>query len=377
VGLHVAINALFLADRAGGVGRYTRNLLQALTELDRPPRLTVFAGSGLPPDVPREPWAEAVEWVRLPVAPSNPLGLPAQLVALPLIARRKGADVLHGPANAGALWAPMATVMTLHDLIWLHHPEDWDSSRRARLSTRTLAIHTARACTRVIADSQAARRDFVTTLGLDPGRIDVVPLAADGASAQATPELELRARLGLDDRPFVLCVAQKRRYKRLDTLVRATAELDDDLALLLVGPPAAHEPELRRLVSDLELQERVLFLDWVSEPDLEALYDTCTCFALPSAIEGFGLPVLEAMQRGAPVACSGLSSLPEVAGDAAVRFDPYDQADVTRSIRRVVEEPELRRRLAEAGRAQAARFSWERTAEATLASYERAASERR
>jgi glycosyltransferase involved in cell wall biosynthesis len=377
VGLHVAINALFLADRAGGVGRYARNLLQALTELDRPPRLTAFVGSGLPPDVTREPWADAVEWVRLPVAPSNPLGLPAQLVALPLLAQRLEADVLHGPANAGALWAPMATVMTLHDLIWLHHPEDWDSSRRARRSTRTLAIRTARACTRVIADSQAAADDFVATLDLDRDRIDVVPLAADGPTAEATPEPELRVRLGLDDRPFVLCVAQKRRYKRLDTLIRATAELSEDVALVLVGPPAAHEPDLRRLVEELGLQGRVHFLDWVSEPDLEALYGACTCFALPSVIEGFGLPVLEAMQRGAPVACSNLSSLPEVAGDAALRFDPYDQDDVTRSIGRLIEEPQLRRRLGEAGRVQAARFSWRRTAAATLASYERAASERR
>jgi glycosyltransferase involved in cell wall biosynthesis len=371
--LHVAINALFLAQRAGGVGRYTRNLLRSLTELDRPPRLTVFAGSGLPAEVLEEPWAGAVDWVRLPVAPTNPLNLAAQLAALPLLARHRGADVLHGPANAGALWAPLATVVTLHDLIWLHHPEDWDSSRRARASTKALAVHTARASTRVIADSRAARDDFVATLGLDPARIDVVPLAADGPSAAATPERELRDRLGLGDGPFVLSVAQKRRYKRLDTLIAALPELAGDVSLVLAGPPAGHEPELRRIAAELGMQRRVHFLDWVEEADLEGLYRACACFALPTAIEGFGLPVLEAMGRGAPVACSKLSALPEVAGDAALYFDPYDQADVTRALARLLADPQLRDRIAAAGRRQAERFSWRRTAEETLATYAAAA----
>jgi glycosyltransferase involved in cell wall biosynthesis len=375
--LHVAMNALFLAERAGGVGRYTRNLLQSLTELADPPLLTVFAGSGLPPEILDEPWADAVEWVRLPIMPTNPLGLPAQLAAVPALAHRRGADVLHGPANAGALWAPLATVVTLHDLIWLHHPEDWDNSRRARFSTRTLAIRSARASTRVIADSCAARDDFVATLDLHAARIDVVPLAADGPVARASAEDDLRRRLGLGERPFVLSVAQKRRYKRLDTLIRALPELSGDVSLVLVGPPAAHEPELRRLTQDLRLEARVHFLDWVSEADLECLYGACACFALPTVIEGFGLPVLEAMLRGAPVACSRLSALPEVAGDAAVYLDPHDQADVTRTLAQLLGSPELRQRTADAGRRQAERFSWRRTAAATLASYERAALERR
>jgi len=373
VALRVGINALFLGRRAGGVGRYTRRLLAALTALDNAPELTVFAGSRLPADVLREAWAEKVSWVRMPVSPNNPLNLGAQLLAIPVLARLRRLHVIHSPGNTGPLWSPVPTVVTLHDLIWLHYPLEWHRSRRARASTRALAIRTASASTRVLADSEAARDDFIETLGLAPEKIDVAPLAADAWEVVPEPEASLRARLGLGGRRFILTVAQKRRYKRLDTLIRALSQIDDDAALVLVGASTPHEEELRATARELRVTDRVFFLDWVSESSLETLYRTCACFALPTIIEGFGLPVLEAMSRGAPVACSRRSSLPEVAGDAALYFDPDDQDQVTSAIRRLLEDETLRRRLAGAGRERAGTFSWRRTAEATLASYNRAA----
>jgi len=377
MGLRVGINAVFLGEQAGGVGRYTLNLLAALTALDDAPELTVFAGSQLPADVPREPWAGEVTWVRIPVSPQNPLNLGAQLIGIPILARLRALEVIHSPGNTGPVWSPVPTVVTLHDLIWLHHPTEWHSSRRARTSTRALATRTARASTRVLADSNAARDDFVETLGLPPEKIDVAPLAADSRAAEPEPERSLRARLGLGDRRFVFTVAQKRRYKRLDTLIRALSELDEDTALLLVGPSTPHEKELRETALRLRVAHRVVFLDWVSDSSLETLYRACTCFVLPTIIEGFGLPILEAMSRGAPVACSRRSSLPEVAGDAALYFDPDDQQQVTAAIRRLMDDGDLRERLASAGSRRAADFSWRRTANATLVSYERARGARR
>jgi glycosyltransferase involved in cell wall biosynthesis len=375
--LRVGINAVFLGEQAGGVGRYTRQLLAALIGLDNAPELTVFAGSRLPAGVLREPWADEVRWVRMPVSPKNRLNVGAQLLGIPVLARLRRLDLIHSPGNTGPVWAPLPTVVTLHDLIWLHHPTEWHRSRRARASTRALAIRTAEASTRVLADSRAARDDFIETLGLAPQKIDVAPLAADGGEAAPEPEASLRTSLGLGDRRFILAVAQKRRYKRLDTLIRALTELDDEVALVLVGPSTPHEDELRETARGLRVADRVLFIDWVSESSLETLYRACTCFALPTIIEGFGLPVLEAMRRGVPVACSGRSSLPEVAGDAALYFDPDNQEQVTAAIRRLMEDSDLRARLASAGRQRAASFSWRRTAEATLASYDRAAASRR
>lgn len=370
--LHVGLNIVFLEERGGGVGRYTRNLLAAFAELSPALRLTAFAGTTLPESISSEPWASEIEWVRLPVAPSNPLNIVAQLAAIPAMAARRGVDILHSPGNTGPIWARGPTVVTLHDLIWLHHPEDWSGSRRARLSTRLLATAAARGSTRVLTDSEASRRDIADTLGIDESTIDVAPLAADAPAVEPTAESSLRDRFGLSDRPFLLSVAQKRRYKRLDTAITAIAEIGGDAMLVLVGPPASHEPELRELARRLDVEDRVRFVDWVSEADLERLYLACTGFVLPSKIEGFGLPVLEAMAIGLPVMASDIPVLREVGGDAALWFDPHDTRSIAAALRVVAMEPERLARLSAEGLAQAAPFTWRRVAEQTLAVFEQA-----
>jgi glycosyltransferase involved in cell wall biosynthesis len=175
----------------------------------------------------------------------------------------------------------------------------------------------------------------------------------------------------------VLCVAQKRPYKNLGVLIRALPELPVESVLVVPGAPTPYEAELRALATELGVENRVRFPAWVSETELEALYRLASCFVLPSLIEGFGLPVVEAMARDVPVACSDRPALPEVAGDAAVYFDPEDQAEVTAAIRRLLEDFALRETLVARGRERARLFTWERTAEATLASYRRAVAERR
>jgi glycosyltransferase involved in cell wall biosynthesis len=373
--LAVGMNLLFLGERAAGAGRYVRELMPALLQVDPNLRLVAFVSRGFPCDLLEQPWADSVEWVRVPVEVGGRRQLLAQFTAIPALAAAKRLDVVHSPANVGPLVMPgVAGVVTLHDLIWLHHGELWGSARAVD-TTKRLSLYSARRARRVIAISEAAGEDFVTTLGLDRARVDVVPhgvRAYDGPEPPA--EQEVRGRLELGDRPIVLCVAQKRRYKNQEALVRALADLPPGAATLaLVGPGTPHEPELRRLADELGVAASVRFLDWVSEPDLEALYRAAACFVLPSLIEGFGLPVLEAMVRGVPVACSNRWSLPEVAGDAALLFDPEDQAAVTAAVRRLLEEPSVARKLAEKGRERARSFTWERTAEATLRSYRAAA----
>jgi glycosyltransferase involved in cell wall biosynthesis len=140
---------------------------------------------------------------------------------------------------------------------------------------------------------------------------------------------------------------------------------------VLAGAPGPAEPELRALADELGVAERVVMPDWLDAGDLEGLYALATCFVLASLAEGFGLPILEAMARGVPVACSDASTLPEVAGDAALLFDPHDQQAIDDSIARLLADAQLRARLIDAGRARAAEFTWKRTAELTRATYER------
>jgi glycosyltransferase involved in cell wall biosynthesis len=372
--MKIGLNLVYLVERAAGAGRYAHELLPALLEAEPRARLTAFVSRDAPRDLRRQPWAEEIEWVELPVRFSNRTHLLGQLAALPVIAARRRLDVVHSLANGGPPFTfRAAKVVTLLDLIWLHQGESWDSARAVR-SMQVFVRLSARAADRLITISQAARDDLVATLGLDPSKIDVAPLGVrPPEGAPAVPADELRRKLQLDEAPVVLCVAQKRPYKNLASLIRALPGLEDEGAVLVLpGSSTDHEQELRDLAAELEVSSRVRFLDWVSEDELEALYRTATCVVLPSLVEGFGLPVLEAMARGVPVGCSDRSALVEVAGDAALLFDPVDQHAVTETIRRLLRDERLRAELAERGRERVRLFSWRQTAEKTLACYGRA-----
>ena len=364
--MNVGINLMFLVDEAGGAGRYAHELVPALLETDPSIRLTVFLNRDAPATLSSAGWSKDVDWVRLPTRFSNRTHLPGQAFLLPVVAARRRLDVVHSLANGGPpLTIGAKRIVTLLDLIWLHQREAWGTPS----AVRTMALLTrisARTAHRVITISESARDDIVGNFGLERAKIDVTPL---GVRIPDSP----MPRTSDGGAPTILCVAQKRPYKNLSSLIHAVAAVDDGApVLVLPGAPTDHEAELRALADRLDVADRVRFPAWVSSSELEALYAEATCFVLPSLIEGFGLPVLEAMARGVPVACSDRPSLPEVAGDAALLFDPTDQAAVTDAVRRLIRDASLREDLSVRGLERARRFSWRRTAELTLASYRRA-----
>jgi glycosyltransferase involved in cell wall biosynthesis len=358
----VGIILMFLVDQAGGAGRYAEELVPALIDADPGLRLTVFVNRDAPATLAQSPWAGDVEWVRLATRFSNRTHLPGQTFAVPVVAARRRLDVVHSLANGGPpLTFGARRIVTLLDLIWLHQREAWGTPA----AVRTMALLTrisARTANRVITISESARDDIVGNFGVAPAKIDVTPLAV---------RLPEKRPPSTDGPPLILCVAQKRPYKNLASLIHAVADLPE-ATLVLPGAPTEHEAELRGLADRLGVVDRVRFPAWVSGDELEALYAEATCFVLPSLIEGFGLPVLEAMARGVPVACSDRPALPEVAGDAALLFDPTDQHAVTDAVRRLLGDAELREQLSARGLERVKHFTWRRTAELTLESYRRA-----
>jgi glycosyltransferase involved in cell wall biosynthesis len=382
--LSVGLDLTQLIDTSGGQGRYARELIRAMLAVEPQTRLTLFVSAEAPADLRREDWSDGVGWVRVPLRVSGgPPGNFALLMAwrwlgIGAVAAARRLDVIHGVANVAPLVAPgVARVVTLLDLIWVHHPDALEPAANAGM--RRIAPRSARAADRVIAISEAARADLIRTLGLHAGKVDVTRLGirpSDGAAA--TPEPALRKRLGIGPGPIVLCVAQKRPHKNLARLVAALAQVEDRRAqLALVGQATPHERELLALAEELGLGDRVHFPGWLSEEELEGLYRASSCFVLPSLEEGFGLPVLEAMERDVPVACSNRSALPEVAGGAAVLFDPLDPGDIARATGRLLRDDRLREELVRRGRERCRLLTWEATARATLASYRRALETRR
>ncbi len=371
--LKVGLNLLFLGDRAGGVGRYATELVAALAQRDEI-ELELFTADGEPAELRRQPWAGRVRFTQLPVRRQQRASyIAATFAAMPAIAAAHRLDILHSPANVGPVVVPgVKSVITVHDLIWMRAGDQWDTPAAVKAMRRSSTITVPRA-SRIITVSQASAQDLIELLGVDQRRLDVIASGVKvDANAAVTSEPELRSRLGLSESRVILCVAQKRPYKRQDLLIRALPDLPDDVMLVLPGAATAYESQLRALAGDLGVGGRVIFPAWIDDADLEGLYRLADCFALPSELEGFGLPVLEAMARGLPVACSNRTSLPEVAADAALLFDPGDQAAVTRALAKILGDRQLTTELIGAGYKRAGQFSWQQTADKTVASYERA-----
>jgi len=382
--LRIGLNLVYLNPESGGAGRYARELIRALQTVEPGTALTAFVSSEVPDDVIEGDWPAPIDFVRLPVTvthgpPGNfVLTMGSQWGVVPWMAARRRLDVVHGLANITPLAAPrVATVVTVLDLIWMRFPETLD--RRATAGMKLTTPPSARRATRVIAISEAAKADLVATLGLAPERIDVTPLGFRlDAQVAPEPEAALRARYELGDAPVVLSVAQKREHKNLAGLVRAVASLADRrVMLVLPGSPTPHEAELRALAAELGIADRVRFPGWITNAELEGLYALADVFVLPSFEEGFGLPILEAMGRSVPVACSNVSSLPEVAGDAAELFDPRSVESIAAAVERLLGDADRRAELVRRADARLVEFTWERTARATLASYRRAIAQRR
>lgn len=371
--MRVGLNVLHLVPRETGGGElYVRRLVPALLEAGGDLELVVFTGREAFPSFRAEPWAAEAELVEVPVRSRSRLRrVLAEQTLLPRATHNARVDLLHNVQNTAPALPGVPQVTTILDVIYKRYPETHAGLMAAGVAL--LVPLAARRSKRIVTLSEAAKDDIAHYLHVEPNRIDVTPLGPGlGGDVIPVDEAELRDRHGLGDAPIVLTVSAKRPHKNLERLLDAVALVHADPAPVLVAPgyETVFEPELRQRAG-----ERVRFLGWVDDEELEGLYRAATCFVFPSLAEGFGLPVLEAMVRGVPVACSRIGPLEEVAGDAARYFEPTDVADMARAIESLLADDDLRARLIQAARERARAFTWARTAEATIRSYERALGE--
>jgi glycosyltransferase involved in cell wall biosynthesis len=372
--MHVAINAVFLSPPMGGIETYLRELCRELLRRPDAPRLTVFLNPEGHAKLAAEDWASAAELVALPRLGRPGLRSITELTALGPMADRRGADVIHSVALTGPLASRARRVVTIADTVWITMP---DGSMTARLWRVEVPLVTRRSH-RVVAISHAGGAEVRAHLGVAGDKLDVVPLGygTPAAGAPVTGEAELRERLGLGDGPIVLNVGQKKPHRNLERLISAFAQARPDVpgaVLVLPGPPNAEaEAALRAHAGRAGVGDAVVIPGFLEATDLEGLYAAASAFVLPSLVEGFGLPVLEAMARAIPVACSRDSAPGEVAGDAALSFDPQSADEIADAIRALLTDPALQARLGAAGPPRAAEFTWARCAEETLDVYRRA-----
>jgi glycosyltransferase involved in cell wall biosynthesis len=327
---------------------------------------------------PRFPAAANLE-VRASRIPRRAFGAVARRLDVPRVEWLAGdADVLLATNYIPPPTRIPVLVIVVHDLAFdvlpetapLHHGPEF-RARFARWLERA---------TRVIVPSGSARDDLVRLYGVEPDRVDVVHHGTDAhayRAAEAASVEEARRRYGIPG-AYVLFVGAIEPRKNLERLVLAFASIDTDVSLVLAGSPVEWAPQeaerLDRVIEDLPepARRRVIRTGYVTARDKHALVSGALALAYPSLYEGFGLPVLEGFAAGVPVLTSGVSALPEVAGEAALLVDPLDQASIARGLRELVADPDLREMLAAAGMARVASFTWERCARETVHALHRA-----
>jgi glycosyltransferase involved in cell wall biosynthesis len=364
--VHVAYNLLHLVPgETGGAEVYARRLLPALREAEPELEVTLFLGGA----AAKEDWGERVNVMPLRFDPRNRARrVLAEQIVLPGAVRRAEPDLLHNVFNTAPAVRFVPQVTTIHDVVHRRHPE----SGVTALGVKALVPLAAHRSTRILTVSEASKSDIIRFLNVSSDRIDVAPNGPGiREDVQGPPPDEIRRQFEVGDAPLVLTVAPSLPHKNVPRLVEALAQIPDAV-LVIPGYQAGGDSELDELAEQHGVARRLRRPGWVDDETLDGLYRAADCFAFPSLAEGFGLPVLEAMVRGAPVACSNATSLPEVAGDAALLFDPLDVEAIAVSVRRILEDGELAERLRTAGRERARRFSWEESARRTLMCYRRA-----
>jgi glycosyltransferase involved in cell wall biosynthesis len=372
-GARIGLNLVFLTPgETGGMETYARELIPRLAAAAPDVAFVAFVNRAAAPAP--GPWHDLGECVEVPVDARNRVQwVRGEQQLLPALARRAEVDLVHSLGSTAPVWGRFRRVVTIHDLIYRTVPTAHPGLRS--LGMRVLVPAGARRAHRVVVDAAATATEVTELLRVPAAKVDVVPLGVNPAPDIApVAEAELRAQLHAGDRPIVLSVSAKLAHKNLMRLIDAIASIQTAQRPLLVLPgySTAHEAQLRERAAERSVADDVRFLGWVSAPELEGLYRAAAAFVFPSLAEGFGLPLLEAMARGVPVACSDRPVLAEVAGDAALRFDPESELAIAEAITRLLSDAPLAARLRAAGRERVTRFPWSQTATGTLAAYGRA-----
>ena len=354
----IAIDARKLRDF--GIGTYIRNILTELSRLDRTSEYVVLCR---PDDV--ESGEVLGPNFRMVPEPAPTYSV-AEQIKIPLALAREGVRLVHEPHYVLPPAIRCRSVVTIHDCIHLMFPQ-YLPGRLAYVYAKGSMWSASRKADRILTVSEASKRDILRFFDVPPDKVEVIDNAIDERFL-APPDAErmdlVRQRYQLDH-PFVLYVGNIKPHKNLERLIeafgRARAQCGDDLKLIIIGDEISKYPPLRQTVHKQKLDKHVRFLGFQPQETLAAFYRLARAFVFPSLYEGFGLPPLEAMACGTPVVTSNVSSLPEVAGGAALLVDPYDTEAIAAGITQAVTDESRREEMIRRGYDRARSFSWKQS----------------
>jgi glycosyltransferase involved in cell wall biosynthesis len=363
--MRFAVDAHAIGRHLTGNEVYIRGLLGGFAEIDRNSEFITYVS---------EP--EAERWIpeRFTVRQVSPNPYARLGWDLGRLIHTDAPDLIHVQYTA-PLFSKAPVVVTVHDVSFIEHPEYFTAA--GRLQLRMTVGRTVRRAARILTVSEFSRDAILRAYDIAPEKVHVVPNAANPEFRVVGRERAQKAvkdRLGFDD-PFIFSVGDLQPRKNQIGLIAAFSKLLTECPhlkhhLVLTGKETWFTPKVREAARSCGFASRIHFTGFVSDEYLLELYNACDCFVFPSFYEGFGLPILEAMACGRAVACSNTSSMPEVADGAGLLFDPRQSGEITRALRDILLDSELRGRMERLGVQRAAAFTWKKSARATLEVYE-------
>ena len=365
--MRIGIDCRIMKEGPTGMKRFGSNLLKNLARMDHKNTYLIFLDSSS-----KEYFLDASANLEL-----KPLKLQlfsiSEQIGLPLLLRKERLDIFHSLSFGMPVFSSIPSVMTIYDLIHLLFPQNYP--KKLSLYYKVIVKRAAGKVRRILTISQTSKRDIVRLLGVCPEKVCVIyPAVDERFEPMETGKLreELESKYGIRKK-FLLYVGNMRPHKNLVSLIEAFQQVRKvvgDIVLVICGKRQYSFPQIQSKVRHLNLKDEVLFIENVSDAVLILLYNAAQVVVLPSLYEGFGLPPLEAMACGTPVAVSNIGALRETLADAALFFDPYNVQSMSETLVDILTDESLRSKLITSGFGRAELYSWEKSALSLITLYE-------
>jgi len=356
--MKIGINLLSLIPgHHAGIYIHSRNILRELNKVDHGHEIILFTNEeGYENLKVPEEYAQ----VKLPISGhSRVQRLIAEQVLLPVCAVKKGIDVLHSIDYLAPIVAPLSTTATIHDMNYQRVPEGFSWLKQTAM--KALVPLSATSVDKVFTVSEFSKREILDLIDIEPKKLHVIPNALPDTLIETSPIFPSNLT-SVKNSEYLLYVGTTHPHKNTTSLIEAVAQIDPVPPLVVCGPKRSDADAVERLAAEKGISDQVYLPGYVEDAELAGLYDEAAAYVQPSLYEGFGMPLLEAMYFETPVIASNIAAIPEVAGDAAVYFDPYDAEDMAEKISRVIYDKKLRGELIYRGTQRLNEYSWKDSA---------------
>jgi glycosyltransferase involved in cell wall biosynthesis len=356
--MKIGMNLLSLIPgHHAGIYTHSRNLLRELTKIDHGHEIILFTNEeGYENLKVPEEYAQ----VKLPISGHSRVQRSiAEQILLPVYGAKEGVDILHSIDYLAPIMAPFSTTATIHDMNYQRVPEGFSWLKQSAM--KVLVPLSVTSTNKVFTVSEFSKREVLNLIDIESEKLHVIPNALPNTLIETSPTFPSNLT-SVKNSEYLLYVGTTHPHKNTTSLIEAVAQIDPVPPLVVCGPKRSDADAVERLAAEKGISDQVYLPGYVEDAELAGLYEEAAAYVQPSLYEGFGMPLLEVMYFETPAIASDIAAIPEVAGDAAVYFDPHDAEDMADKISRVIGDEKLQGELIDRGTQRLNKYSWEDSA---------------